>query len=214
MVALRYLIAHVAVLAVSGPIIAGLALSACTVNTPPPAAEQTAAPASEYVIGPGDTLNVFVYHAPELSAQLPVRPDGRLSLPLVPDIQAAGRTPTQLAQAIQERLKKYVIDPNVTVMVSNFVGPTDRQIRVIGEAAQPKALPYREGMTVLDVMIEVGGLTHYAAGNHAELIRRVPDKSETQVIHVHLSDLLRDGDISQDVRLQPGDTLIIPQSWF
>jgi len=181
---------------------------------PPPVSEPQSAQAADYVIGPGDALSVFVYRAPELSADLPVRPDGRLSLPLVPDIEAAGRTPTQLARAIEERLKQYVLEPNVTVMVRSFVGPTTRQIRVIGEAAQPKAIPYREGMTVLDVMIEVGGLTRYAAGNRAEIIRRTQDGAPPQTLRVHLSDLLRDGDISQDMQMQPGDTLIIPQGWF
>jgi polysaccharide export outer membrane protein len=171
--------------------------------------------APNYVIGPGDTLNVFVYRSPELSAtSLPVRPDGRISLPLVPDIEAAGRTPTQLARNIEERLKQYVIEPNVTVMVRSFVGPPNRQIRVIGEAAQPMALPYREGMTVLDVLIEAKGLTRYAAGNRAEIIRRDREGGPPQVIRVRLSDLVRDGDIAQDVPMRPGDTLVIPRSWF
>lgn len=180
--------------------------------TTPPARGAQQAP--DYVIGPGDALSIFVYRAPELGAELPVRPDGRISLPLVPDIEAGGRTPTQLAREIEERLKKYVLEPNVTVMVRSFVGPTNRQIRVIGEAAQPKAIPYREGMTVLDVMIEVGGLTRYAAGNRAEIVRRAQDGAAQQVVRVRLSDLIRDGDMSQDVQMRPGDTLIIPQGWF
>ncbi|WP_235907737.1 XrtA/PEP-CTERM system exopolysaccharide export protein [Siccirubricoccus phaeus] len=173
----------------------------------------TATPAPDYVIGPGDNLSIFVYRSPELSAELPVRPDGRLSLPLVPDIEAAGRTPSQLAKVIEEKLKEYVREPNVTVMVRSFIGPTSRQIRIIGEAAQPKAIPYREGMSVLDVLIEVGGLTRYAAGNRAEIVRRGPD-GQAQNIRLRLSDLLRDGDISQDMPMRPGDTLVIPQSWF
>lgn len=194
-------------------LVAALGVFGCT--TPPPIASsaeaQPAAP--DYLIGPGDSLSVFVYRAPELSADLPVRPDGRLSLPLVPDIEAAGRTPTQLARQLEERLKEYVREPNVTVMVRSFVGPANRQIRVIGEAAAPKALAYREGLSVLDVLIEVGGLTRYAAGNRAEIVRR--DAAGTpQHIRVRLSDLLRDGDISQDVQMKPGDTLIIPQGWF
>jgi polysaccharide export outer membrane protein len=181
---------------------------------PPPPPPVTDAPVPAYVIGPGDGLAIFVYRAPELSADIPVRPDGRISLPLVPDITAAGRTPTQLAAEIQTRLNEYVRDPLVTVIVRSFVGPTTRQIRVIGEAAQPKAIPYREGLTVLDVMIEVGGLTRFAAGNRAEIVRRQPGGGPAQGFRVRLSDLVRGGDVTADVPMQPGDTLIIPQSWF
>ncbi len=207
MVAQRFRMALVAM-------VSAVVLVAC--DPPPPAVTTTRAPsaaAPDYVIGPGDALNIFVYRAPELSANLPVRPDGRLSLPLVPDIEAAGKTPTQLARDIEHRLKEYVREPNVTVMVTSFVGPTDRQVRVVGEAAQPKAIPYREGMTVLDVMIQAGGLTRYAAGTRAEIVRRGPD-GQQQVIRVRLASLLRDGDIKQDVQMEPGDTLIIPQGWF
>jgi polysaccharide export outer membrane protein len=194
-------------------LVAVLGVAGCAAPSPTTSPAEARPTAPDYVIGPGDSLSVFVYRAPELSADLPVRPDGRLSLPLVPDIEAAGRTPTQLARQIEERLKEYVREPNVTVMVRSFVGPTNRQIRVIGEAAAPKALAYREGLSVLDVLIEVGGLTRYAAGNRAEIVRR--DAAGTpRHIRVRLSDLLRDGDISQDVQMQPGDTLIIPQGWF
>jgi polysaccharide export outer membrane protein len=201
----------------------GLALlGACAPPTPPlpppgSASEgaQRTVTAPDYVIGPGDTLSVFVYRSPELSSDgLPVRPDGKLSLPLIPDIEAAGKTPTQLAREIERRLREYVREPNVTVMVRSFIGQPNRQIRVIGEAAQPMAMPYREGMTVLDVMIEVRGLTRYAAGNRAHIVRRERDDAPAQQIPVRLSDLLRDGDISQDVPMRPGDTLVIPQSWF
>jgi len=162
---------------------------------------------------PGDTLSVFVYQAPQLSAPgLPVRPDGRISMPLIPDISAAGKTPTALAKDIEGRLKQYVKEPNVSVIVSGFVGPLDRQIRVIGEATEPLAIPYRDGMTVLDVMIQTKGLTRYAAGNSANLVRTVGGQRQT--IKVRLSDLLKDGDIDQNVAMMPGDTLIIPQSWF
>jgi polysaccharide export outer membrane protein len=191
---------------------AGLLGCAAPSVAPPISAEQRTA--ADYIIGPGDALSVFVYRAPELSMELPVRPDGRLSLPLVPDIEAAGKTPTRLAKDIEERLKEYVRDPAVTVMVRSFVGPANRQVRVIGEAAQPKAIPYREGMTVLDVLIEAGGLTRYAAGNRAEITRRDQASGAPRSFRVRLSDLLRGGDISQDVPMQPGDTLIIPQGWF
>lgn len=194
-----------------------LVLAGCAGQSGSPARSPDVASlaSSEYVLGPGDTLTVFVYRQPELSAsELPIRPDGRLSLPLIADIEAAGRTPSQLGKALEERLRTYVRDPNVTVMVRSFQGPPSRQIRVIGEAAQPMAMPYREGMTVLDVMIGARGLTRYAAGNRAEIIRRGAAASDQRAIPVRLSDLLRDGDISQDVAMQPGDTLIIPQGWF
>lgn len=178
---------------------------------PPDSTEATNTP---YVIGPGDVLNVFVYRAPELSVtDLPVRPDGRISLPLIPDIVAIGRTPTQLSAELQEKLKQYLVDPNVTVMVHSFVGPLDRQIRVIGEAAEPMAIPYRNGMTLLDVMIQTKGLTRFAAGNRAVVVRRLPTGGQ-QVVRVRLSDLIKDGDITENVPMDPGDTLIIPQSWF
>lgn len=167
---------------------------------------------SEYVIGPGDQLGIFVYDNPQLSVNIPVRPDGRISTPLVSDIMAAGKTPAQLGAELQARLQEYVKDPHVTVMVQNFVGPLNRQIRVIGEATDPQAIPYRDGMTLLDVMIATKGLTRYAAGNRAVIVRRIGDKQET--IHVHLADLIKDGDISQNVAMRPGDTLIIPQTWF
>ena len=195
-------------------------LSACG-TTPrqaasgPAAAARADATAPDYVIGPGDGLDVYVHRAPELSATaLPVRPDGRLSLPLVPDIEAAGRTPSQLAREIEVRLKQYVLEPNVTVMVRSFIGAPTQQIRVIGEATQPRSIPYREGMTVLDVMIDARGLTRYAAGNRAEIIRRERPEAPPRVIRVRLSSLLRDGDMAQDLPMRPGDTLLIPQGWF
>lgn len=194
--------------------VAVLGVGACA--APPANVPAQRRPAtSEYIIGPGDALNVFVYRAPELSApDLTVRPDGRMSLPLVPDIEAAGKTPTRLAREIEQRLQPYVLEPNVTVMVRTFRGPPSRQIRVIGEVAQPMAIPFREGMTVLDVMIETKGLTRYAAGNRTEIIRRGAEGEPLQTIRVRLSDLLRGGDISQDVVLQPGDTLVVPSGWF
>ena len=188
--------------------------SACSTQTAglPVAAS---GPASDYVLGAGDTLNIFVYRAPELSAtDLPIRPDGRVSLPLVPDIQAAGRTPTALARQIEGQLRTFVREPNVTVMVRGFQGPPNRQIRVIGEAAQPMATPYREGMTVLDVVIAARGLTRYAAGNRATIVRRNASGQGTTSIPVRLADLLRNGDVGQDMPMQPGDTLVIPQGWF
>lgn len=194
------------------------AVSAASTSLPttpgpsPGAAEAAQDNNTTYVIGPGDALYIFVYDSPQLSLEVPVRPDGRISTPLIPEMIAAGKTPSQLAKDLTERLRQYVKDPNVTVIVRGFVGPLSRQVRVIGEAAEPQAIPYRDHMTVLDVMIMTKGLTRYAAGNRAVIVRRVDGKQET--IHVRLSDLLKDGDINENVELQPGDTLIIPQAWF
>ncbi len=181
--------------------------------TPP--ATAPAAPSSQYVIGPGDRLSVFVYESPQLGVtDLPVRPDGRISLPLIPDIVAAGKTPTQLGQDVAGRLAQYVKAPNVSVMVRDFYGPFDRQVRVIGEATEPQALPYRDHLTVLDVMIQTKGLTRFASGNAAIIVRRLGSTGRNESIKVRLSDLMKDGDIDANVEMQPGDTLIIPQSWF
>jgi polysaccharide export outer membrane protein len=181
----------------------------------PPVVEKSAVKApDDYIIGSGDQLSVFVYRNPDLSeGGVAVRPDGRISTPLIEDIIAAGKTPTQLAREIEERLTKYVQDPNVTVIVRGFIGPTDRQIRVIGEATDPIAIPFRDHMTLLDVMIATKGLTKYAAGNRAKIIRTDPD-GKRQTINVRLSDLIKDGDITQNIEMNPGDTLIVPQSWF
>lgn len=179
------------------------------------AVAQPAAPASDtskYLIGPGDTLQISVWHNPELSTTAPVRPDGRISTPLVIDVVAAGRTPEELGHDIEARLKKYVADPLVTVIVSSFVGPYSQQVRIVGEAAAPKSLPYVAHMTVLDAMIAVGGLTPYASGNRAKLVRKQNGR-ETETT-LRLSDLLKSGDLGANTELQPGDIIIIPQSFF
>jgi polysaccharide export outer membrane protein len=178
----------------------------------PPAPPASSLPSAEYRIGPGDSLNIFVWRNPELTLTVPVRPDGRLSIPLVEDVVAIGKTPTTLAREFEERLSKYVKEPLVTVIVDGFVGPIPEQIRVIGEAAQPRALPYRADMTLLDVMIAVGGLTRYAAGNDSVIIRTA--QGEQNTYSVHLNSLIRDGDIESNVALRPGDILIIPQRLF
>jgi polysaccharide export outer membrane protein len=168
---------------------------------------------STYVIGAGDTLSISVYRAPELSVpSIPVRPDGRISMPLIPEIVAAGKTPTELGKELEAKIKEYVQEPIVTVMVSSFVGPFERQVKVLGEATEPVAIPYRDGMTVLDVMIATKGLTKYAAGNNAVIVRKVGGQQES--VAVRLNDLLKNGDICQNVEMRPGDTLIIPQSWL
>ncbi len=183
-------------------------------DKPPLVEHGPPAVADDYVIGAGDSLSIFVYRNPDLSeGGVAVRPDGRISTPLIEDIVAAGKTPTKLAREIEEKLKKFIQDPNVTVIVRGFIGPPDRQVRVIGEATDPIAIPYREHMTLLDVMIATKGLTRYAAGNRAVIVRPDPG-GKTETIHVHLSDLIKDGDISQNIEMSPGDTLIIPQSWF
>jgi polysaccharide biosynthesis/export protein len=194
-------------------LIAVLVIVGCHGAPPlPPAPPASALPSSEYIIGPGDVLNIFVWRNPELSISVPVRPDGRLSLPLVEDVVAIGKTPTQLARELEQRLSKYIKEPVVTVIATGFVGPFNEQVRVIGEAAQPKALPYRTDMTALDAMIEVGGLTRYAAGDDSVIVRTVGGKQATYA--VHLDSLIRDGDVSSNVALQPGDILIIPQRLF
>lgn len=193
-------------------LLVGQVLAACT-GAPPPAPSVKAS-SGQYLIGPGDVLSIYVYQSPELSvADLPVRPDGDISVPLVPDIKAIGKTSTELAHEIAFRLQRYVKDPNVTVMIRSFDGPFDRQIRVIGQATKPIAIPYRTGMTLLDVMIQTKGLTRFAAGNRAIIVRRGADGKEHD-FRVRLGDLINDGDISQNVKMQPGDTLIIPESWF
>jgi len=168
----------------------------------------------EYIIGAGDQLSIFVYRNPDLSEPgVAVRPDGRISTPLIEDIVAAGKKPKELARELEKKLAKFIQDPNVTVIVRSFVGPPDRQVRVIGEATEPTAIPYRDHMTLLDVMIATKGLTKYASGNRAVIVRIDPN-GKWRSINVKLSDLIKDGDISQNIEMVPGDTLIIPQSWF
>ena len=178
----------------------------------PPAPPGSALPTAGYQVGPGDSLSIFVWRNPELSVGVAVRPDGRVSMPLVEDIVAIGKTPTTLAREIERRLSKYITNPIVTVMPNRFIGPFDQQVRVIGEAIAPRALPYRANMTVLDAMIEVGGLTKYAAGNRATLVRNVANTQQSY--RVHLDSLINDGDIQSNVALEPGDVLIIPQTYF
>jgi polysaccharide export outer membrane protein len=170
------------------------------------------ADSSEYIIGPGDSLNIFVWRNEDLSVTVPVRPDGKISSPLVEDMPAAGKTPTQLSRDIETVLGEYIRTPNVTVIVGGFVGTFNEQIRVVGQATRPQALAYRERMTVLDVMIEVGGLTPQAAGNRAKLVRYVNGVQREYPVRLH--DLLNKGRIDANVPLQPGDVLIIPESIF
>ncbi|MGQ0650793.1 MAG: XrtA/PEP-CTERM system exopolysaccharide export protein [Betaproteobacteria bacterium] len=190
-----------------------LAAAACAPGFPPPSLP-LAAPSGEvpYLIGPGDSLNIVVWRNPELSLVVPVRPDGKITTPLVEDLPASGKTSTELARDIEKSLEKYIQSPVVTVIVTSFVGPYSQQIRVIGEAARPQALPYRENMTLLDVMIAVGGITDFAAGNRASILRTSGGK--TDQFGVRLVDLLKGGDLSANIGMRPGDVLVIPQSFF
>ncbi|RFP19504.1 MULTISPECIES: XrtA/PEP-CTERM system exopolysaccharide export protein [unclassified Duganella] len=174
--------------------------------------EEPVAPQGDYLIGAGDTVNINVWRNPEVSVSVPVRPDGKITTPLVEDLQAAGKTSTQLARDVEKALEKYIQQPVATVIVTSFVGPYDQQIRVIGQAAKPQALAYRQGMSLMDVLIAVGGVTDFAAGNKANIIRTV--NGTRQSLPVRLQDLLRDGDISANVAVLPGDVLVIPESWF
>jgi len=190
--------------------IASTVLAACA-TTYPPAPKSAASPDYNYVIGPGDTLSIIVWRNPDLSTSVPVRPDGKISVSLVEDLPAIGKDPTTLARDIEKALSKYIRDPIVTVVVTGFVGPYSEQIRVVGEAAHPQGLPYKQSMTLLDVMIVVGGITDFADGNNARLLRPAEGN---KLYNVRLKDLLRRGDISANVDVKPGDVLIIPQSWF
>lgn len=177
----------------------------------PPAPAHAAAAAHEYVIGPLDSLTVTVWRNPDLSVTTAVRPDGRITVPLVEDMTAIGKTPSELSRDMERALSKFIREPNVSVGVNGFQGPYGEQIRVVGEAAKPQAIPYRQSMTLLDVMIQVGGLTEYADGNHGVLVRGAEHGKQYSV---RLRDLLKRGDISANVDMMPGDVLIIPQSLF
>ncbi|MFN6262281.1 MAG: XrtA/PEP-CTERM system exopolysaccharide export protein [Chromatiaceae bacterium] len=193
-----------------------LGLQACSTNELPGATVQpartTAVDQYSYLIGPNDSVTIFVWRNPELSGSFIVRPDGKISTSLVEDVPVAGRTPTQFARDMEKILAKYIRDPVVTVSVSGFVGPFSEQVRVIGAAAKPQSYPYRQYMTVLDLMIASGGLTEFASGNGAKLVRVKNGKQMTY--DVRLDDLVREGDISANVDILPGDIVIIPEAWF
>jgi len=186
-------------------------LAACATGSYPPAPATASGGGYSYIVGPGDVLNIIVWRNPELSMTVPVRPDGKVATPLVDELVAQGKNPVELARDIEKVLGKYVRDPVVTVVVTSFVGPYSETIRVVGEAAKPQSLPYREKMTLLDVMIAVGGLTDFAAGNSATILRGGAGGTQYSV---RLKDLIRRGDISANVEMKPGDILIIPQSFF
>ena len=189
-----------------------LVLAGCA-SSPASEADTSPQPSGhDYLIGPGDTLNIIVWRNPEVSLVVPVRPDGKFSTPLVEDIPASGKTATQLAREIEASLSKFIQQPVVTVIVTSFVGAYSEHIRVIGQAAKPQALPYRQEMSLLDVMIAVGGVTEFAAGNKATVIRSINGKQVK--LPVRLNDLIKDGDISANIQMRPGDILVIPESLF
>lgn len=165
-----------------------------------------------YMIGPGDMLNVFVWRNPDFSVRVPVRPDGKITTPLVEDMVAVGKTPSQLARDIEGVLEEFVRSPQVNVIVEQFVGEFASQIRVVGQAARPQALAFRERMTILDVVIEVGGLTEFAAGNRARVVRY--ENGRQREYRVRLNDLMNKGDMSQNLAMRPGDVVVIPGSAF
>jgi polysaccharide export outer membrane protein len=168
--------------------------------------------APEYQLGPGDQLQVFVWKNPELSVVTPVRPDGRISIPLLQDVQAAGLSPAELAASLRTGLTEYIKDPVVTVLVQTVQGTGEGRVNVVGEAVEPKSVPYRAGLTALDVMVDVGGLTEFADGNDARLIRM--ENGKMQEYRLNLADLMKDGDINKNVALKPGDVIRIPERWF
>ena len=177
----------------------------------PPAPGSADTAGYNYIVGPGDTLNIIVWRNPELSMTVPVRPDGKLTTPLVDELVVQGKTSVEIARDVEKTLSKFVRDPVVTVIVTSFVGPYSEQIRVVGAAAKPQFLPYKQKMTLLDVMIAVGGLTDYADGNSASIFRASEGDKRYSV---RIRDLIKRGDISANVEMKPGDVLIIPQGWF
>lgn len=190
--------------------LAALALSGCGA-TYPRAPAVAASSDYKYVLGPGDVVNIVVFRNPELSMTVPVRPDGRIAAPLVEDLPAIGKDPSTLARDMEKALSKYIRDPVVSVVVQTFNGPYSEQIRVVGEAAKPQVLPYKQKMTLLDVMIAVGGVTDFADGNGATILRTSEGSKQYSV---RIKDLLKRGDVSANVEMRPGDVVIIPQSWF
>lgn len=197
--------------------VACIAVGGCTSSSDLPSAATRASLTTDvnsyqYLIGPGDQLTIFVWRNPEISGSFVVRPDGKVSTSLVEDIDVSGRTPTMLARELEEQLSTYINNPRVTVSVGRFSGPYSEQVRVIGEATSPRTVSYTQHMTLLDLMIQVGGLTQFADGNGAKLIRVV--NNEQQTYSINIEDLIKDGDITKNVDILPGDVIIIPEAWF
>jgi polysaccharide export outer membrane protein len=192
-------------------VLTAILLGGCASSAYAPAPAIAASSNYRYVIGPGDVVNIVVFRNPELSMSVPVRPDGNISAPLVEDLPAIGKDATTLARDIEKALSKFIRDPVVTVVVTSFVGPYSEQIRVLGEAAKPQVLSYKQKMTLLDVMIAVGGVTDFADGNAASILRTSEGNKQYSV---RIKDLMKRGDVSANVEMKPGDVVIIPQSWF
>jgi polysaccharide biosynthesis/export protein len=182
------------------------------VTPPAPPAPAAAAVDPDYVIGPGDTVQVFVWRNQELSVTVPVRPDGKISTPLVEDMVAVGRTSSQLAREIEKVLAEYIRSPQVNIIVTNPLS-ANSQIKVVGEVATPQSVPYRQGLTALDVVLAVGGLTEFAAGNRAKIVRK-DENGKIREIKVRLDALVRKGKMAENVDVAPGDVLIVPESFF
>jgi polysaccharide export outer membrane protein len=202
---------------VSAAALSGCASGGSTGNRLPAASfvgtDETASD-QRYIIGAMDQLNIFVWRNPELSVKVQVRPDGRITTPLISDMVAVGKTPAELADQIRQALTQYIDDPRVSVMIDSFQGTFAQQVRVVGATEKPASLPYRANMTLLDAMIEVGGLSEYAAGNRARLIRHDRVTGEQKEYDLKIARLLKKGDTSANVRLEPGDVIIIPESMF
>jgi polysaccharide export outer membrane protein len=193
------------------PLIISCASSPPVSAPPTPSQAQAKAVSDDYIIGPGDTLEVFVWRNPELSVTVPVRPDGKISTPLVEDMVAVGKTPPKLARDMEGVLSEYVRSPKVNIIVTTAASAFSL-VKVVGQVAHPMALPYREGMTVLDAILAVGGLTQFASGNRARIVR--VENGQERVIHVKVADLVNSGDVHQNLPLKPGDVLVVPQSMF
>lgn len=206
--------------ALLGLCVASILVSGCSTSSTSPQLPSASfvstqeGPGEEYIIGPLDTLTVFVWRNPELGAKVQVRPDGRITTPLIADMPAVGKTPTVLAQDIKTQLAQFIRDPLVSVIVDNFSGTFSQQIRVVGATEKPASIPYRANMTLLDAMIAVGGLSEFAAGNKAKLIRQDKATGKQATFGVRIGDLLKRGDSKANVRLEPGDVIIIPESMF
>src|SRR5512139_1643760 len=196
-------------------VLAVVAMAGCS-STPtyPPAPAQTGKYDWSYLLGPGDSVQVFVWRNPEVSGTFPIRPDGKMTMNLIEDLQASGKTPTQLARDIEKALSKYIQEPIVTVIVAGGIGPYNQQVRVLGEASKPQAMAYHEGMSLVDVMIAAGGLSDFADGNKAYISRIAKEDGERVQLGVRLEDLLRGGDSTANVEIRPGDVLVIPETLF